>query len=138
MNFVRRDAALALHDRAVEAFGGLAGVRDPGLLDSALARPMNLLAYAPEGAVDLYDLASAYAFAVAKNHAFHDGNRADGLGHVRPVPGGERRFDQGGCRGCSRTHGGFAIGQPGQGRLHWLVEKPGDSVTCRVKATVRP
>ena len=73
--FVLRDAVLALHDRAVAMFGGLPGVRDAGLLDSALARPMNVFGYAPEGTVDLYDLAAAYAFAIAKNHAFHDGNK---------------------------------------------------------------
>ena len=73
--FVRRETVLALHDRAVQMFGGLPGLRDAGLLDSALARPENLLAYAPEGTVDLCDLAAAYAFGISKNHAFHDGNK---------------------------------------------------------------
>ena len=74
-SFVRVGTVRELHDRAVQAFGGLPGLRDGGLLDSALARPDNLLAYSAEGAVDLYDLATAYAYGIAKNDAFHDGNK---------------------------------------------------------------
>jgi death-on-curing protein len=53
-------------------FGGPAGVRDQGLLESALARPLNRFAY---GETDLAALASAYAFGVARNHPFIDGNK---------------------------------------------------------------
>jgi death-on-curing protein len=52
--------------------GGAPGVRDPGALESALARPQNLVAY---GAPDYAELAAAYAFGIAKNHPFVDGNK---------------------------------------------------------------
>lgn len=61
-----------IHDRQIARHGGAAGVRDRGLLDGALARPRNLLAY---GDPDLHDLAAAYAFGIAKAHAFVDGNK---------------------------------------------------------------
>ena len=65
-------ALMLLHDISLAEHGGASGVRDPGLLDSALARPLNLVAY---GSPDLADLAAAYAFGLAKNHAFVDGNK---------------------------------------------------------------
>lgn len=61
-----------LHASAIELFGGSPGIRDHGLLDSALARAENRLAY---GESDLHALAAAYDFGIAKNHAFHDGNK---------------------------------------------------------------
>ena len=64
--------AQAVHDRQLSEHGGPAGVRDPGALESALARPQNLAAY---GEPDAADLAAAYAFGVARNHAFVDGNK---------------------------------------------------------------
>ncbi len=54
-------------------FGGASGLRDEGLLDSALARPLNTHAYRPESS--LAELAASYAFGIAKNHAFIDGNK---------------------------------------------------------------
>jgi death-on-curing protein len=54
-------------------FGGPPGIRDEGLLDSALARPRNTYAYRPEST--LADLAASYAFGLAKNHPFVDGNK---------------------------------------------------------------
>lgn len=57
-------------------FGGLAGVRDPGLLDSALNRPRHLFAY---GKPSLYQLAAAYASGIIKNHPFIDGNKRAGF-----------------------------------------------------------
>ena len=65
-------ALLLLHDMSLAEHGGSSGLRDEGLLDSALARPLNLVAY---GSPDLADLAAAYAFGLAKNHAFVDGNK---------------------------------------------------------------
>ena len=62
----------AIHDEQLAAHGGLAGVRDAGLLASALARPVNLEAY---GAPDLADCAAAYACGIARNHPFIDGNK---------------------------------------------------------------
>ena len=66
------DLALALHDRQLAEHGGAAGVRDAGLLESALARPVNLAAY---GDPDAPALAASYAFGIARNHAFIDGNK---------------------------------------------------------------
>ena len=66
------DLALALHDRQLAEHGGPAGVRDAGLLESALARPVNLAAY---GDPDAPALAASYAFGIARNHAFIDGNK---------------------------------------------------------------
>lgn len=66
---------LFLHDQALQDYGGVPGLRDEGLLFSALARPVNKLAYAEPGSLDLFDLAAAYAFGVAANHAFNDANK---------------------------------------------------------------
>lgn len=65
-------AVLAMHAAQIAEHGGGEGVRDEGLLDSALNRPVNLLAY---GEPDLSDLAAAYAFGIARNHPFVDGNK---------------------------------------------------------------
>lgn len=66
------DLALAIHDRQLAEHGGPAGVRDRGVLESALARPINQWAY---GLDDRCALAAAYAFGVARNHPFTDGNK---------------------------------------------------------------
>jgi death on curing protein len=66
------DIALAIHDRQLAEHGGGSGVRDIGMLESALARPMNAWAY---GVDDPAALAAAYAFGVARNHPFVDGNK---------------------------------------------------------------
>jgi death-on-curing protein len=71
--FLETDAVLFLHDRTVREYGGYHGLRDEALLLSALNRPPNKLAY--EKTADLFDLAAAYAFGNAKNHAFLDGNK---------------------------------------------------------------
>lgn len=62
----------AVHEAQLAEHGGLIGVGDPGLLASALDRPRNLAAYA---APDACDLAAAYAFGLARNHPFIDGNK---------------------------------------------------------------
>lgn len=64
--------ALALHDRQLAEHGGPSGVRDPGALQSALTRPINRWNY---GEDDPYFLAAAYAFGIARNHPFVDGNK---------------------------------------------------------------
>ena len=64
---------LALYEDVVVASGGAAGLRDEGLLESALARPMNRRAY--EGIDDLLELAATYAVGIASNHPFIDGNK---------------------------------------------------------------
>jgi len=70
--FVSRRALELLHDESLAEHGGRPGLRDEGLLESALARPHQLLAY---GQPDLAALAAAYAFGLARNHAFVDGNK---------------------------------------------------------------
>ena len=70
--WVGERTALALHDRQLAEHGGPAGVRDAGLLASALARPRNQWAY---GEDDPSALAAAYAFGLARNHPFADGNK---------------------------------------------------------------
>ena len=68
----RRDVE-AIHDLQLAQFGGLAGIRDAGTLESALGRPINRWHYAD--APDVVECAAAYGFAIAKNHAFADGNK---------------------------------------------------------------
>ena len=63
---------LAVHDEQLAEHGGGAGVRDAGLMESALAKPINLAAY---GDPDVADLAAAYGFGLARNHPFVDGNK---------------------------------------------------------------
>jgi len=63
---------LLLHDESLAEHGGLADMRDEGLLDSALVRPRNVLAH---GDPDFAALAAAYGFGLAKNHPFVDGNK---------------------------------------------------------------
>lgn len=70
--------ALVLHDMQLVTFGGAAGVRDVGLLESALARPRNLLVYGKKRP-SLVRLAAAYAFGIIKNHPFIDGNKRTAL-----------------------------------------------------------
>jgi death-on-curing protein len=67
-------AILELHGEQLVAFGGLAGIRDTGLLASALGRPRNLWAYTTPKP-DVLRLAASYAFGLAKNHPFFDGNK---------------------------------------------------------------
>ena len=62
----------AIHDRQLSEHGGPIGVRDPGAVESALARAPNLAAY---GEPDAAALAAAYAFGIARNHGFTDGNK---------------------------------------------------------------
>lgn len=64
--------ALAAHDEQLAEHGGARGVRDSGMLESAMARPQKLVAY---GDPDAADLAAAYAFGIARNHPFVDGNK---------------------------------------------------------------
>jgi death on curing protein len=68
----------AIHHRQIAEHGGSEGLRDEGLLSSALARPQNLLAYG-EPPPDLAALAAAYAHGIARNHPFVDGNKRTAL-----------------------------------------------------------
>ncbi|MDR2875689.1 MAG: type II toxin-antitoxin system death-on-curing family toxin [Methylobacillus sp.] len=70
--WIDQNVLMLLHDESLAEHGGASGVRDPGLLQSALMRPLNLVAY---GEPDAAELAAAYAVGLAKNHAFVDGNK---------------------------------------------------------------
>lgn len=73
MRWLNSREVLAIHARQIAEHGGADGVRDLGLLESALARLQNLHAYEPDS--DTPALAAAYAFGIAKNHPFLDGNK---------------------------------------------------------------
>ncbi|WP_216331120.1 type II toxin-antitoxin system death-on-curing family toxin [Agrobacterium deltaense] len=70
--FLRSDIVKQLHVMQIERFGGVHGLRDEGILESALHRPINKAGY---GADDPCELAAAYLFGLARNHAFIDGNK---------------------------------------------------------------
>ena len=76
MRWIKIDRVTAIHDRQIAEHGGQAGVRDIGLLESALARPQNIKAYEPDA--DISRLAAAYAFGIVRNHPFLDGNKRTG------------------------------------------------------------
>jgi len=76
--WVREDIVLAVHLRQLAEHGGGEGIRDEGLLRSALARPQNLLAYS-DPTPDLAQLAASYAYGIARNHPFVDGNKRTAL-----------------------------------------------------------
>jgi death-on-curing protein len=70
--WITYEQAIAIHSRQLRRFGGAAGLRDEGMLRSALERPVNKWTYEQ---APLAELAAAYAFGLAKNHAFVDGNK---------------------------------------------------------------
>jgi len=70
--WVAPEVVFAIHDRQISEHGGLSGVRDRSAVESALGRPQNLAAY---GEPDAAALAAAYAFSLARNHGFADGNK---------------------------------------------------------------
>ena len=72
--WITRSLALAIHDRQLAEHGGGSGVRDEGLLESALARPQQRYTYG-DPPPDLADLAASLAFGLARNHPFVDGNK---------------------------------------------------------------
>ena len=74
--WISKPALLLLHGESLATHGGLEGLQDEGLLDSALTRPLNLLTYAdPAAPPDIAALAASYAVGLAKNHPFVDGNK---------------------------------------------------------------
>ncbi|MBB3591790.1 death-on-curing protein [Rhizobium sp. BK529] len=72
LKFLSRRLVEQMHAMQIERFGGLAGLRDEGSLESALGRPINKANY---GCDDIIELAAAYLFGLARNHAFLDGNK---------------------------------------------------------------
>jgi len=73
LRWITKTALVLLHGESVAEHGGMEGVRDAGLLESALSRARNLHAY--DGVDDIARLAAAYGFGVARNHPFNDGNK---------------------------------------------------------------
>ncbi|HEY8138637.1 MAG TPA: type II toxin-antitoxin system death-on-curing family toxin [Methylocystis sp.] len=71
-SWIDRDDVLQLHSGQIAKYGGAPGIRDLGALDSALARPRHLIAY---DSPDIFELAASYAFGLARNHCFTDGNK---------------------------------------------------------------
>lgn len=76
--WIDKHQTLAIHDEQLAEHGGSGGIRDEGLLESALARPLNLVAYS-ESAPSLVQLAASYGFGIARNHPFVDGNKRTAL-----------------------------------------------------------
>ena len=75
--FLTVDDVLSLHEDAIDAWGGTHGIRDRGLLESAVGAAMNVALY--DETTDAYDVAGAYAYHVAQNQPFLDGNKRAGL-----------------------------------------------------------
>ena len=73
--WIRHQSVLAIHDVLLAEFGGAPGIRDESLLESALARPLNLWSYEKPS---LFQLAAAYTHGIVKNHPFMDGNKRTG------------------------------------------------------------
>ena len=112
--WISKKAVLAMHSAQLAEHGGSDGIRDETLLDSALAKPLNVFAYADHP--DIFRLAASYTFGVARNHAFVDGNKRTALvvsltfldrngwdliprGHILHLPPPRRRLPQ---RGTTR------------------------------------
>jgi death-on-curing protein len=78
--WIRVDSVVAAHAKQLARHGGIEGIRDPGLLESAVFRPRNLWSYAP---CDFAGLAASYAFGIVRNHPFLDGNKRTALSTCR-------------------------------------------------------
>ena len=76
IGWIKIDRVLAMHSRQIAEHGGGDGVRDLGLLESALARPQNIEVYEPDA--DIARLGASYAIGIVKNHPFIDGNKRTG------------------------------------------------------------
>ena len=112
--WIEKPVALAIHDRQLAEHGGGTGVRDDGLLESALARPLNQWTYGEE---DHCQLAATYAFGVVRNHPFVDGNKRTGWVLARlflALNGVALSFD---ASDATRTMLDFAAGNLGEADL---------------------
>ena len=74
--WIEKPDCLGFHEQLLSRFGGLSGIRDEGLLESALNRPLQLFHYENPS---IFELAAAYAHGIVKNHPFLDGNKPSGL-----------------------------------------------------------
>jgi death-on-curing protein len=75
--WISKKAVPAMHSTQLTEHGGSDGIRDETVLDSAIAKPLNVFAYADQP--DIFRLAASYAFGIARNHAFVDGNKRTAL-----------------------------------------------------------
>lgn len=75
--WITKEETLYIHERTIKRHGGLSGIRDNGLLESALARPENFYAF---GEQDIFILAASYAEGIVRNHPFADGNKRTAYG----------------------------------------------------------
>lgn len=71
-SWIELETVLVIHDLQIQEHGGASGIRDLGLIESAINKPKNLMAYTSP---DIPELAAAYAFGLTKNHGFLDGNK---------------------------------------------------------------
>jgi death on curing protein len=71
-----REVIFAAHEQSLAQFGGMEGIRDVSMLESALGKPLNVFAY---GEPNLFELAASYAYGIIKNHPFIDGNKRSGF-----------------------------------------------------------
>lgn len=78
IHFLSLEEVLELHDQVIEEFGGIYGIRDRNLLESAVAQP-ELFIFGSYVHPEIYDMAAAYLFHIIKNHPFCDGNKRTGL-----------------------------------------------------------
>lgn len=109
---------LDFHAEQLALFGGADGVRDVGLLESALARPINKLAY---GESDLAVLAAAYGFGIARNHPFVDGNKRTALASMIVFLGLNRIDLDAPPEQATAIILGLAAGEIGEEALaHWI------------------
>lgn len=74
--WILKETILGFHAQSLNDHGGTTGIRDEGLLDSALGKPQNQFAY---GHPNIFDLAASYAYGLVKNHPFLDGNKRTGF-----------------------------------------------------------
>ncbi len=77
--WISENVVVAIHEEQIAENGGGLGIRDRGLMESALARPRNPAAYSATGELDTAALAAAYAFGITRNHPFVDGNKRTGF-----------------------------------------------------------
>jgi death-on-curing protein len=134
--WLSKEFILALHERLIAEFGGLAGIRDEGLLESALGKPVNLFAYSEP---EIFDLAAACAFGIVRNHPFLDGNKRTGFAAAAVF------LETNGCRltasEVEATAGTLALAEgtlSEEGYAGWLTEHSESSKTEPRKQVRKP
>ena len=120
--WIEPEVVLAVHEENLAEHGGHAGVRDDGLLASALDRPRNKAAYDPES--DVAALAAAYAFGIVRNHPFVDGNKRAALAVAETFLGRNGFESTATDAECVTTFIALAAGEIGETALtDWFRKK---------------